>query len=144
MRKHLALIGTLLKELSKENPGKSLKRNWYIPTRNDLYRNQLGSIKVRLMFIGDIRMSREYLYEEVGKHTRALIELFLEGGYPPYVIDEVMDNLKDAYKRIFKVMNSEQHSPFEIAEELIQLISQADIEQAKKNEILNELERLRK
>ena len=96
------------------------------------------------MFIGDIRMSREYLYEEVGKHTRALIELFLEGGYPPYVIDEVMDNLKDAYKRIFKVMNSEQHSPFEIAEELIQLISQADIEQAKKNEILNELERLRK
>ena len=72
-------------------------------------------------------MSHEYFYEEIRGHIRALIELFLEGGYPPSVIDEVMDNLKKAYKPLFEFRNGgDMKSIFKLRDEIITMISPAD------------------
>ena len=84
-------------------------------------------------------MSREYLYDAVKEHIGSLLNLLLEGGYPPYVVDEVMDSFKKSYKVIFESRNSKDDNPFELRDKVIEMISISDIEEAKKEAMIKAL-----
>lgn len=84
-------------------------------------------------------MSREYLYNAVKEHIGSLLSLFLEGGCPPYVVDEVMDSFKRSYKVIFECRNSKDDSPFELRDKIMEMISASDIERTKKEAMLQAL-----
>ena len=84
-------------------------------------------------------MSREYIYDEIKKHVGSLMSILLEGGYPPYVVDEVMDSFKRSYKVIFECRNSKDDNPFELRDKVMEMISTSDVEEVKKKAMLKAL-----
>ena len=84
-------------------------------------------------------MNREYLYDSIKKHIDSLLSLLLEGGYPPYVVDEVMDSFKRSYKVIFESRNSKDDNPYELRDKIMEMISASDIKEIKKKAMLQAL-----
>lgn len=75
----------------------------------------------------------------LSKPIKEMLFILTEVGVPPDVVDETMDRIKLVYRKYAERQDGVYQPPEDIS-----LPSVADIEQAKKNEILNELERLRK
>ena len=74
----------------------------------------------------------------VSKPIEEMLFILTTIGVPPDVVDEMMDRVKLVYRK-----NAERQDGVYQPPEDISLPSVADIEQAKKNEILNELGRWR-
>lgn len=75
----------------------------------------------------------------VSKPIEEMLFILTEVGVPPDVVDEMMDRVKLVYRKNAERRAGEYQPPEDIS-----LPSVADIEQAKKNKILNELERFKK